>query len=153
MRYHILKILFLVFSLLGFQKDANATDTNYIKRHKNLAKSFSKQYGIPYQVILGVAIVESGNGKSIVSKRQKNHFGIVGKNRLAKRKSRYKEYSTVKASYRNFCLLMTSKKFYKKLKGKKDVERWVDAISKSGYSEVPQEWKKKVLAAIKENKL
>ena len=48
---------------------------------------------------------------------------------------------------------MTSKKFYKKLKGKKDVERWVDAISKSGYSEVPQEWKKKVLAAIKENKL
>lgn len=153
MRLYISKILFLVFILLSFQKKACAIDTNYIKRHKNLAKSMAKQYGIPYQVILGVAIVESGNGKSLVSKRQKNHFGIVGRNRLAKRKSRYKEYSTVKASYRNFCLLMTSKKFYKKMKGRKDIERWVDAISKSGYSEVPQEWKKKVLAAIKENKL
>jgi Bax protein len=53
----------------------------------------------------------------------------------------------------DFCKLMKKKKFYKKLKGNMDYKIWVDAISKVGYSEVPDYWKKKVLETIKKNKL
>jgi len=132
------------------------TQSKYVRKYRPLADSLSAIYGIPVPVILGVAILESGSGTSRNCKLLKNHFGMIGKNNLLKTngiKSRYKQYPDDRASYVDFCRLMTKKKFYGKLKNNTDYKLWVNAISKAGYSEVPDDWKKKVLATIKKSKL
>jgi len=68
-------------------------------------------------------------------------------------KTRYKQYPDALSSFVDFCKLMMKKKFYSKLKGNKNYKLWIDAISRIGYSEVPETWKQRVLAAIRKNKL
>ena len=128
----------------------------YVKKYRPLADSLSSIYGVPASIILGVAILESGAGTSRNCKLLHNHFGIVGKNDLMKTKhikSRYKQYVDSRASYVDFCRLMTKKKFYKKLKDNDDYTLWVEAMGASGYSEIPEYWKQKVLETIRKNKL
>ncbi len=130
--------------------------SKYVKKYKPLVDSLYAEYGVPAAVILGVAIVESGSGASRNAKMLNNHFGIVGKNNLLKTKgikSRYKQYKQVADSYEDFCQLLSRRKFYSTLKGNKDYRVWVDAISKTGYSEMPEEWKKRINTAIRKNKL
>ena len=128
----------------------------YIKKYKPIADSLSKVYGIPSSVMLGVAIIESGAGKSRNCKLLNNHFGIKGKNNLMKThgvKSSYKQFTSGRASYIAFCKLIAKKKFYPKLKGNNDHIAWLEAISKAGYSTVPDEWKRNITAAIRKHKL
>lgn len=128
----------------------------YIKQYRPIADSLSAIYGIPTSVMLGIAIIESGAGKSRNCKLLNNHFGIKGKNNLLKTKgikTAYKQYPDGRASYISFSRLMTRKKFYPKLKGKMDHKLWLDAISKSGYSTVPEEWKRNITAAIRKHNL
>jgi Bax protein len=132
------------------------SQSNYIKKYKPLADSLSEEYRIPVSIILGVAIIESGSGTSRNSKLLNNHFGIVGKNDLLKTKgirSRYKQYEDVTSCYVAFCKLLKKKKYYDKLKGSNNYMLWLDAMSKAGYSEAPVEWKERIAAAIRKNKL
>jgi Bax protein len=134
----------------------SSAQTKYVQKYRPLADSLSGEYGIPASVILGVAILESASGTSRNSKLLNNHFGIVGKNKLEKTKgikTRYKQYDSVEESYKDFCKLLKKKKFYKKLKDNKDYKLWVDAISKAGYSEVPDTWKHRVSETIRKNRL
>jgi Bax protein len=146
---------FLVFFLvIAFETVSG--QSKYVKQYKPVADSLSTIYGVPTSVILGVAIIESGAGKSRNCKLLNNHFGVKGKNNLLKTKgikSSYKQYSDGRASYVAFCKLMTRKKFYSKLKGNKNHKLWLDAISKAGYSTVPDEWKRNITAAIRKHKL
>jgi len=147
--------LFLVIFLI-FTCQPLFAQAKYIKKYRPMADSLSEVYKIPASVILGVALLESGSGGSRNCKLLNNHFGIVGKNNLLKTKgikTRYKQYPDSLASYVDFCKVIKKKKFYKKLKKNKDYKLWVDAISKTGYSEVPDYWKTKVLETIKKNKL
>jgi Bax protein len=128
----------------------------YIRKYKPLADSLAEKYEIPVAIILGVAIIESGSGTSRNSKLLNNHFGIVGKNDLLKTKgirSRYKQYTDVASSYVGFCKLVKKKKYYDKLKGNKNYTLWLEAMSKSGYTEAPEEWKTRIASVIRKNKL
>lgn len=141
------------FLILGLYVSAQS---KYVKKYRPLADSLSETYGVPAAIILGVAIMESASGTSRNCKLLNNHFGIVGKNNLLKTKNiktRYKQYPDGRASYMDFCKLMTKKKFYKKLKDNMDHKLWADAISKVGYSEIPEIWKKRVIDIIRKNKL
>ena len=143
-------ISLVLLSLLG------GAQTKYVKKYRSLADSLEKEFGIPAAVILGVAIIESSSGTSRNCKLLNNHFGIVGKNKLFKTKNirtRYKQYPDSRASYIDFCKVLKKKKFYKKLKGNLNYHLWLDAISKSGYSEVPSIWKQRITIAIQHNKL
>jgi len=145
----------LMFFLLAACQTVSG-QSKYIRQYKPVADSLSDIYGIPASVMLGVAIIESGAGKSRNCKLLNNHFGIKGKNNLLKTKgirSSYKQYDDGRASYIAFSQLMTRKKFYPKLKGKMDYKLWLDAISKSGYSMVPEEWKRNITATIRKHKL
>lgn len=149
-----LKTLLILFFLVLMQTAFG--QKKYVKHYKGLADSLSMVYGIPASVILGVAIIESGAGSSKNAKLLNNHFGIVGKNNLLQTKgikTRYKQYQNVADSYRDFCKIISRRKFYSKIKGNKDYKVWTDSISKSNYSEVPEEWRKKINAAIKKNDL
>ncbi|MCX8019947.1 MAG: glucosaminidase domain-containing protein [Chitinophagaceae bacterium] len=146
-------ILAAVFCLTGHRA---FSQSEFIKKFRPLADSLEQEYGIPSAVILGVAVIESGAGKSRNTRLLNNYFGIVGKNNLHKTKgikTKYKQYPDARASFVDFCKLITRKKFYSKLKGNKNYLLWTDAISKSGYSEVPAIWKQRVNQAIRRLKL
>ncbi len=135
---------------------AGSGQSKYVKKYRPLADSLSREYGIPAAVILGVAIIESSSGTSRNCKLLNNHFGVIGKNGVLKTKkirTRYKQYPNSRASYIDFCKLLSRKRFYKKLKGIVNYHLWLDAISKSGYSEVPSIWKQRITATIQRNKL
>ena len=149
-----LHFLLIILSLASFGPVSG--QSKYIKAYKPIADSLSSVYGIPSSVMLGIAIIESGAGKSRNCKLLNNHFGIKGKNNLLKTKgikTAYKQYPDGRASYISFSKLMTRKKFYSKLKGTMDHKLWLEAISKSGYSTVPEEWKRNISAAIRKHKL
>lgn len=151
-KWRLLPLIFLC--LPAFQ--GLQAQSKYVKKYRPIADSLAAVYEIPAAVILGVAIVESGSGASRNAKMLNNHFGITGKNNLLKTKgikSRYKQYSRVADSYEDFCKLLSRRKFYSTLKGNKDYHVWVDSISKTGYSEMPAEWKKRINGAIRKNKL
>jgi flagellum-specific peptidoglycan hydrolase FlgJ len=146
----------LLVLLLLLATFAGAQSPKYVARYRHLADSLASEFEIPATVILGVAIMESGGGTSRNCKLLNNHFGIVGKNDLWKTKkirSRYKQYPDATASYVDFCKKIKKKKYYKHLKGKTDYNLWLDAMSKSGYSEAPAVWKSRVISVIKKNKL
>jgi flagellum-specific peptidoglycan hydrolase FlgJ len=129
---------------------------SFIKKFRPMADSLSIEYSIPASVILGVSMIESGSGTSRNCKLLNNYFGMAGKNKLYKTKgikTRYKQYPDALSSFDDFCKLVKKKKFYKKLKGNNDYKLWIDAISKSNYSEIPLIWKQRVLEAIRKNKL
>lgn len=142
--------------LLLFSFTASSQSKSFINKYRLLADSLSAEYGIPASVILGVSLVESGSGTSRNCRLLNNFFGIVGKNNLLKTKgikTRYKQYPDATASFTDFCKLLAKKKYYKKLKGNMDYKLWTDAISKSGYSEVPAVWRQRINDAIRKNKL
>ncbi len=148
--------LFLFFILCCLHIDLFSQTKSYIAKYQKIADSLGAIYEIPSSVILGVAIVESSSGTSKNCKLLNNHFGISGKNSLKKFKnirSRYKQYLNSTSSYISFCKLITRRKFYPKLKGNTNYFLWVDAISKSKYSEFPTLWKERVISQIIKNKL
>jgi len=154
-KYSFLKLLFFVLCIL-FVPIFSIGQTAYIKRYKPLADSLAATVEMPASVILGIAALESGFGTSRNAKLLHNHFGVKGKNHLwkiKKIKSLYKQYLTVKDSYIDFIRVVRSKSYYKLLKGKKNATDWINAISKSGYSEVPKIWQHRVLLIIKKYKL
>jgi flagellum-specific peptidoglycan hydrolase FlgJ len=147
------KLLLLGLLLLTLNSSF-AQSRSFVKKFHPLADSLSEVYGIPAAVLLGISIIESSSGTSRNCKLLNNYFGIIGKNKIKKvKKSRYKQYPDATASFAGFCRLVSKRKFYKKLKGNMNYKLWIDAISKSNYSEVPAVWKQRVLAAIHKNKL
>lgn len=146
-------IIAFVFLMAGLASNGQQI---YIKKYRPLADSLGAAYGIPPALILGVALLESASGTSRNCKLLNNHFGMEGRNTAYKRKkikTRYKEYPSAKESYIDFCNLLSHRKYYAKLKGNLNFHLWVDAISKSGYSEVPSIWKQRVTSTILKNHL
>lgn len=148
--------LILTIYLLFFQLSLSAQKPSFREKYQPLADSLAAAYKIPSAVILGVAIIESGNGTSRNSRLLRNFFGIKGKNNLLKTKgirSSYKQYRSDTASFIDFCKLIERKKFYPSLAGNPDYRPWILALSKTGYSEVPETWRKLITGAIQKNGL
>lgn len=150
------KIIF-VFSCLLFCTIVKANNTHkYIEKYKDLVEELSKEFGIPRSIITAVSIIESGAGRSRNCRLLKNHFGIIGRNNLLKTKgikTRFKQYETDEDSFRDFCKLLSRRKYYKKLKGNNNYTLWINAIAGAGYSTTPNVWKKEITRTIKYYKL
>ena len=131
---------------------AQTPASKYINQYRPVATALSREFGIPVSVILGVAIVESSTGAARNCQDLRNHFGIVGHNDVA-RHTRYKQYASSEASFRDFCGVLSRKGFYGQLRGSQDLAAWVLAISKAGYSTTPTAWQHKVSTAIHSNRL
>lgn len=123
----------------------------YFKKYQGLADSLECVYGIPSEVMMGIAYHESAGGTSKVAKHSNNHFGIKGKNHKVNTAFRYYESDT--ASYEGFCKLIVSKKFYTKLKGNENPKVWINQISRSGYAGGSSTWGPRIIAIINKNKL
>ena len=136
---------------------AQKAPKKYLKQYEPVAVNLMIETGIPASVILGVAMLESGSGTSRNAKLLRNHFGIVGKNNLAKRgetyRSQYREYQTDTASYRHFVKLIQKRKWYPGMKGNEDYNAWIAKLNASGYSTAEHVWVSRVTAMIKRYKL
>ena len=147
--------IFLVL-VISSSKQAFSQTSKYIKQYTWLADSLSKVYSIPKNVILAIAVVESSSGQGKTHLLLNNHFGIVGPNNLKSThqiKTRYKQYPDAVASFKDFCVLMTRKKFYPSLRGVWNTKVWVKAISQVGYSAIPALWMQRVSSVIQDYKL
>jgi Bax protein len=130
----------------------NKTTQDYILKYKKIALQLSDEYAIPVEVILSLAIIESGSGQSKMAVNLNNHFAVAGPNKV-KYKTRYKQYDAGEDSFKDFCRLIATKNFYPKLKGNANSHLWIKAIAKIGYSESPKVWKKSIKKTIKIYKL
>ncbi len=154
--HRIIKRKILVLALLAIICSANAQNNKYINNHKVMAAVLSEHYGIPAAVILAIATVESSGGNAPTARVLNNHFGMVGHNDIVNRrghKSRYKQYGHEIASYIDFCEVVKRKRFYARLKDNSNPAAWVKALSRCGYSELPEQWEQKVFSVLSSNKL
>lgn len=135
---------------------AAAQPERFISKYGPLADSLEREYGIPASLILGVSIIESSSGTSRNCRLLHNFFGVKGRNNLLKTKgirSGYKQYATDTASFVDFCKIVSRKKVYASLKGNTDSKKWVAALSKTGYSEVPATWQSLINNTIRKHQL
>lgn len=124
----------------------------YIKKYESLALVKAEQHDIPASIILGVSIVESAGGQSLICKALNNFFGIKGKNWSSEKKmgykSAYKEYSTDNESFEHFCQVLKKKKFYQKLKGTDNYKEWLAQMNKASYASAKQKWIDDIIETI-----
>jgi flagellum-specific peptidoglycan hydrolase FlgJ len=154
--YKYILLLMLAFWLgaLGKQNTLFAQQNlvqNYINKYSGLCTTLADSFGIPPSLILGVAITESGAGTSRNARVLNNHFGIKAGKQLRTIKgikTRFRDYETDTASFYDFCLYLTRRKFYPTLKGNFDYNAWLNAMVKSGYSASPTAWKAKIKTHI-----
>ena len=137
-------ITLLCFVLLAVGVTAQKAVKKYIKKYELLAVEKAEKHQIPASIILGVSIVESSAGKSLICKALKNFFGIKGKNSNSEKtlgyKSAYKEYKTDVESFEHFCQVVRKKKFYQQLKGSDNYKEWLSQMNKSEYASAKQKW-------------
>lgn len=150
----IVTALFLCAVLpLSAQKSVKA----YIKKYQTLAVADAVRYGIPPSVILGVSIVESAAGQSMIAKALNNFFGIKGKNKSSEKKmgykSAYREYASAAESFEHFCQILSKRKFYAGLKGKMNFKEWLRQMNASSYASAKEKWVADITQTIEKYKL
>lgn len=150
----LLSILLLLNSPVFSQRVA----TNYVNKYKPIAIRIMNETGIPASVIMGIAMLESGMGTSKNARLLYNHFGIVGRNNLHKKKgetyrSRYKEFANAEASFEYFANMVTRKKWFPTLRGNVEYKLWLNHMNHAGYSTAGHEWVKRVTSMISRYKL
>jgi flagellum-specific peptidoglycan hydrolase FlgJ len=147
----------LIWLLIVQTAHAQHYKKRYLDKYEALAIKLMNETGIPASVILGIGMLESGMGTSRNAKLLHNHFGIVGRNSLAKQhttyRSKYKEYKTDEDSYEHFVKIIRKKKWYPALKGNTEYAVWLKRMNHSGYSTAGVEWIRRVTNLIKRYKL
>ena len=126
---------------------------NYICRFLPFASELSVEYGIPVSIILGVSILESGSGTSKNCRQLNNYFGVTGRNRLKKRHSAYKQYASPEDSFRDFCNIISRKKFYLKLKNEMHFTKWLPAMNHASYAGAKGVWISRITRIIVKHRL
>lgn len=132
---------------------AQKTVKKFIKKYESLAVEKSKTHQIPASIILGVSMVESDAGRSIICKSLNNYFGVKGANKSSQKKmgyqSAYKEYKTAAESFEHFCQIVKKKRFYQKLKGNTDYKEWLKQMNQAEYAAAKQKWIDHIIKTIK----
>lgn len=150
-----LKYLLIAF-VLARTTAVLAQPSAYIAQYQQTVIALSDSFGIPAELIMGLALVESGAGTSQVCKKLHNHFGIKASKHYQNYngfKSRFKFYETDSLSFVDFCAYVKRRKYYAQLKGNFNYNAWLNAMAKSGYSGSPKAWKSKIRTTIKKYNL
>lgn len=149
-----LKLTFIAVILLGNNLcTGQKTIAKFFSHYLPAAKSLSREYGIPVSIILGVSALESGSGTSPNARQLNNFFGVTGRNNLKKRHSLYKQYATPEDSFRDFCDIVSRKRFYHMLKDNMNYNKWLAAMNHASYAGAKSVWIDRVIQIVKKHAL
>lgn len=127
------------------EKSQKTTNTaQYIDRFKNVAICEMRKYGIPASIKLAQAILESRSGRSELSVKYNNHFGIKCKSSSQNcvnyaddhPDDKFRIFETSWRSFREHSILLTTAPRYRslfKLK-KTDYKGWAKGLQRAGYA-------------------
>lgn len=143
--YYLVFILLLFSPLLkAWGPHLNTTYKKYIKQYYGIAIEQQKKYNIPASITLAQALLESGAGTSILSKRSNNHFGIKchstwkGKMTYANDdlpNECFRVYKNVQDSYVDHSLFLKRPRYASLFNLKKDDYRsWAKGLQRCGYA-------------------
>lgn len=120
----------------------------YIARYSQIALEQEREFGIPAPITLAQGILESGAGKSGLTRTSNNHFGIKkgsswnGPTYAAwddePHKSSFRVYASAEESFRDHSLLLTKSR-YRHLFSKSvfDYRGWAIGLQHAGYATSP----------------
>jgi flagellum-specific peptidoglycan hydrolase FlgJ len=118
---------------------------SYIKRFLATAKQEAKLFNIPVSIKLAQGILESSAGRSDLSRKHNNHFGIKhrGKGKFAvyrddTPRDRFQVYKSAWFSYRDHSKLLCMERYshLRKLK-RTEYKKWAYGLKKAGYATAP----------------
>ena len=142
----LLMVVVLFFSSMTVFAQSSADILSYINKYKDIALDQEKQYGIPAAITLAQGILESGAGRSGLTRNANNHFGIkafggwTGPIYQAwddePNKSRFRVYSSAAESFRDHSLFLKNNSRYRSLFSKSvyDYRGWAIGLQKAGYA-------------------
>ena len=121
---------------------------NYIERYKDIAMREMQEYKIPASITLAQGLLESGNGKSELSIKSNNHFGIkCHKDWTGKRTYHdddekgecFRVYDDPEQSYRDHSVFLRKGQRYAFLFDLKitDYKGWAKGLKQAGYATLP----------------
>lgn len=144
LRYFLLFVFLFLTTCISAQSSTEIQ--SYISQYKQIALDQEKKYGIPAPITLAQGILESGAGKSMLTRNANNHFGVkafggwTGPVYLAwddeKQKSRFRSYSSAMESFRDHSLFLKKNSRYNSLftKSVYDYRAWAIGLQKAGYA-------------------
>lgn len=142
----LLMVIVLFFSSMTVCAQSSADILSYINKYKDIALDQEKQFGIPATITLAQGILESGAGRSGLTRNANNHFGIkafggwTGPIYQAwddePNKSRFRVYSSAAESFRDHSLFLKNNSRYRSLFSKSvyDYRGWAIGLQKAGYA-------------------
>jgi flagellum-specific peptidoglycan hydrolase FlgJ len=118
----------------------------YINRFLKTAKAEADKFNIPVSITLAQGIIESNAGRSQLSRRHNNHFGIkwrgVGKYAVYKDdtpKDRFQVYKSAWHSYRAHSKLLAGSRYGHLTKlHRLEYRKWAKGLKKCGYATAPK---------------
>ncbi|MGL6021988.1 MAG: glycoside hydrolase family 73 protein [Chitinophagaceae bacterium] len=121
---------------------------NYINQYKNIAMEEMVRSGIPASITLAQGILESGFGKSVLSLKSNNHFGIKCRNDWKGEKvyhdddrsqECFRKYLNPEESYKDHSDFLSKSSRYASLfeLEKNDYHSWSHGLRKAGYATDP----------------
>lgn len=135
----------LIHSLAQTSSDIQA----YIKNYEKIALNQEREYGIPAPITLAQGILESGAGRSGLTRNANNHFGIkayggwTGRVYLAwddeATKSKFRWYNSASESFEDHSKFLRNNSRYRSLFSKSiyDYRGWANGLQKAGYATSP----------------
>jgi flagellum-specific peptidoglycan hydrolase FlgJ/LysM repeat protein len=137
--------------------------TDYIEKYKEIAMREMREYGIPASITLAQGILESGAGKSVLSKQSNNHFGIKCHKDWKGKSVNYdddapqecfRKYKNPEESFIDHSKFLTGKKRYAFLFDlpKNNYIKWAFGLKKAGYATDPK-YPKKLIKYIEKYNL
>jgi len=128
------------------QAQSQADILAYVDKYKQIALEQEHQYGIPATITLAQGILESGAGKSGLTRNSNNHFGVKALGGWnggvykawddEPQKSSFRVYASAAESFRDHSLVLKNSSRYRSLFSKSiyDYRGWAIGLQKAGYA-------------------
>lgn len=151
-RKGILRLLVFGLVLMLFPYTISAADRkrntfydDYIEKYKELAISHMKKYKVPASITLAQGLLESGAGRSSLTMRSNNHFGIkchngwLGESVIAADDTPtdcFRKYKKAEDSFEDHSRFLSEKQRYSDLFSLDitDYRGWAGGLQKAGYA-------------------
>ena len=150
MKRYLFLLLTLFFTLLGsYAQQAvwNQRFQDYFDTYKDVAIEQMLKYRIPASITLAQGVLESGAGRSELTRKANNHFGIKCHGWTGRKSYHdddelgecFRAYNSAYESYQDHSVFLTSSKRYSSLFSLKltDYKGWARGLKACGYATSP----------------